>query len=423
MTLSTSSRRPVADAGALRADRSPQRPPVTASPVAGGPGDVASTAGPRRASRAAGTERDGYLDVLRTAALLQVFALRFSDAAWLPIIFPSTGLLFAIGGSLMASSLDRSPGRAGKVLRQRLRRLLPPLWMLGLVVIPLMVATGWQTTLEGTRAPGPSLLSWILPLTHPPDSDAGADTTAVLWFLRTYLWLMLMSPALLWLSRHWPRIMYLLPLVVLLLVDGSLIQLEGDVGESVLSVVTFVACWMLGFAHHDGSLRRVRMWKILAGGLLLCAAGVAWAVRYPVGNAALPNVSDIPVAEALFNLGFTMILLRLPTRLAVVERRPLLRAVFTGIDRRLLTMYLWSSIAMDLAMAALRRHLIPPPLVEGPWSPFVPVGVTLVVLAGFVVTLGWVEDIAMRRRPQVWPTSGRASRPRAYPRRAIAERG
>ena len=43
--------------------------------------------------------------------------------AWLPLVFPSMGVMFALAGSLMARSLKRP---AWSVIRGRLRRLLPP---------------------------------------------------------------------------------------------------------------------------------------------------------------------------------------------------------------------------------------------------------------------------------------------------------
>jgi hypothetical protein len=70
--------------------------------------------------------------------------------AWLTILLPAMGLMFALAGSLMAGSLDRTEPAA---VRRRLRRLLPPVWAFGAVSVALMMATGWRT------AP-PTALGW-----------------------------------------------------------------------------------------------------------------------------------------------------------------------------------------------------------------------------------------------------------------------
>ena len=42
--------------------------------------------------------------------------------------------------------------------------------------------------------------------------------------------------------------------------------MDGRSGDVLLSLGTFGACWMLGFAHHDGSLRRIPARTVVAGG-------------------------------------------------------------------------------------------------------------------------------------------------------------
>jgi peptidoglycan/LPS O-acetylase OafA/YrhL len=52
--------------------------------------------------------RDRYLDMLRAIALTRIVAYHtFSGVAWLTLIFPSMGVMFALAGSLMARSLER----------------------------------------------------------------------------------------------------------------------------------------------------------------------------------------------------------------------------------------------------------------------------------------------------------------------------
>lgn len=55
-------------------------------------------------------------------ALVRVVVFHLFGWAWLTVLFPSMGVMFALAGSLMARSLARP---AGGVIRSRLRRLLP----------------------------------------------------------------------------------------------------------------------------------------------------------------------------------------------------------------------------------------------------------------------------------------------------------
>ena len=79
--------------------------------------DVAPPPGPKRPGR------DRYLDLLRSIALVRVVAYHLFGWAWLTVLFPSMGVMFALAGSLMARSLSRP---AWGVIRGRVRRLLPP---------------------------------------------------------------------------------------------------------------------------------------------------------------------------------------------------------------------------------------------------------------------------------------------------------
>lgn len=364
---------------------------------------------PRRPAPADST-RNRYFDTLRATALLRVLLLHLFGWTWLPLVFPSMGVMFALAGSLMAGSLDRSQ-TSSTVIRRRLRRLLPPLWAFGAVLVPIMVVTGWTATTDGTQAPGVSLLSWAFPITEPPSSDFADDWTIPLWYLRTYLWLMLISPALLWLWRRWPRVMMTLPFLTLLLIAGGLVQAKGPIGEGLVSTLTYVTCWMIGFAHHDGKLQRLRMGSVLLIGALLAAAGVLVAVRYPLADYEGIAVGEIPVATALFSLGFSMVLMRLPLRFSAVNRIPVLRGLLDAVNRRAMTIYIWGNIAIWLALGAMDRFGVYEAL-PGPWWPLTSLALTLLVLGVVVLAIGWVEDLAARRRPQLIPVSRAGARQR-----------
>ena len=181
---------------------------------------------------------------------------------WLSYVFPAMGVMFALGGSLMAVSLRR--GGVVSTVRSRVRRLLPSMWALGVLVVPLSLWLMWRA--DATALPSADLLLWVLPMGQPGGGDQVLPATIVLWYLVTYLWLVLLSPLLLAAFRRWPLWTVLAPLAVLAATQLSGLDLASTAGDGWSNVATFGACWVLGFAHRDGLLRRlpVPVWLLSA---------------------------------------------------------------------------------------------------------------------------------------------------------------
>ncbi|WUP52890.1 acyltransferase [Micromonospora globbae] len=344
--------------------------------------------GPRTAAPA-GAGRDRWFDTLRTLALTRVIVYHMWGYAWLSFAFPAMGVMFALGGSLMARSLDRAPTRA---VNGRLRRLLPALWVFGAVLVPLMVWHGWSD-----RPAWPGLLTWLLPIAQPAGNAWAQDVTGVLWYLVTYLWLVLLSPALLGLYRRWPLPTVLLPLAAVVVLQTTSPPLSGQVNSVVTDLATFGACWLVGFAHRDGALHRVPLAALLAAAALCLGVGVGWTLTHPAGGF---DLNDIPLAQAFYSLGFVLVLLRARPPLGWLARaRPLDRLV-TWLNGRALTIYLWHNAAIAVCFAVGDR-------VDAWWLGRAGyLGVALVLLFVVVLLVGWVEDVSARRRPRLlgWPT-------------------
>lgn len=203
-------------------------PPLGAPQVAAPERGFAPSAGvapPAAAGAAAASGkrpgRDRYLDLLRSIALVRVVAYHLFGWAWLTVLFPSMGVMFALAGSLMARSLSRP---AWGVIRGRIRRLLPPLWVFSAVVLVLLFAGGWNLSEDpdhGGTWGLVEMINYIIPIGAPPfpwniGSKSGLleDTWAVqaagpLWYLRAYLWFVIASPLLLWAFRRapWPTLL------------------------------------------------------------------------------------------------------------------------------------------------------------------------------------------------------------------------
>ena len=357
------------------------------------------------------SERDRYIDVLRAAALVRVVTFHALGWAWLPLLFPSMGVMFALAGALAAGSLDRAAS-IGAFYRKRLRRLLLPFWGFGAVMVGLMLALGWQVSFDD----GSNSLTWrtawfwILPLSDPPASSQGYEWTTPLWYIRTYLWFVLLSPALLWLFRRWPLRVGAVPVVTMLLVSSGLLILEGRTSEIVVELCTYAGCWLLGIAHHDGLVRRLLLGRTLTGGVALMAAGAWYASSYQEQYGAT-SIDNIPLANMLYCFGAVLLLLRLYPRLTWLERVRPLDAVVGLLNQRAMTVYLWGNVAIAMAplvldLAGLGSYDTADVL--GTWVRY---GTAWGLIFGIVLLCGWIEDVAAGREVRILPRRLRGAGP------------
>ncbi|MFE4816341.1 acyltransferase family protein [Streptomyces sp. NPDC056704] len=369
--------------------------------------------------------RDRYLDLLRSVALVRVVVYHLFGWAWLTVLFPSMGVMFALAGSLMARSLGRP---ALGVIRGRIRRLLPPLWAFSVVALALMFAGGWNVLKDpdnGGTWGLVKLIDYVIPLGAPPfpwhvGSKSGLleDTWAVqaagpLWYLRAYLWFVIASPLLLWAFRRVPWATLLAPLALTAVLGTGLVTIPGETGNAISDFTVYGGCWVLGFAHHEGVLQQVPRYLAVSCSALLMAFGLWWASGHlgPDGW----DLNDIPLAQAAWSFGFVVILLQyspswqeLPGRLARWDK------LITLSNNRAVTIYLWHNM---LIMATV-------PIIDQAYSlPFMQsAGAVAALDSSYMVWMfllvwpligltilgfGWIEDIAAKRSPRLWPDGAR----------------
>lgn len=361
--------------------------------------------------------RDRYLDALRAISIVRVMVYHMFAIPWLSWAFPAMGVMFALGGSLMAASMQR---RAAQAVRARIRRLLPALWAMGLIAVPAMFWHGWTATGPNGRDLA-ALVFWVVPLGQPPGSAWAAHVTVVLWYLVAYLWLVLLSPAAWWLFRRRPLLTVLLPLALLALLklgpslgvtQLDLFALNRSAAAVVLHVATFGACWCTGFAHRTGALRRMRLPVLLAAAAGCIAAGAAWALLHH-GNTGAADLNGIPAAQALYCLGFVLLVLRAAPAMSWLPRARPLDALVTLLNARAVTIYLWHTVAIALCFPVGDQLHAWRAGRSGYFA------VALVLLALIVAALGWVEDLAAKRRPALLPI--RLHRPPALAHRDTAD--
>jgi peptidoglycan/LPS O-acetylase OafA/YrhL len=315
--------------------------------------------------------RDRYFDALRAAALVRVVVYHMFPFAWLGLLVPAMGVMFALGGSLMAASLDRSGGAPDRVVVNRLRRLLPAVWAFGALLVPAMLWHGWPDRPEWSH-----FLLWVVPLAQPPGTAWAIAATEVLWYLVTYLLLVLLSPVLLWVYRRWPLWTMLASLAALAVV--------AERGDALTDLATYAPCWIAGFAHRDGALRRLALPWLAALAAASLAGGLAWAVTR--------GAADDPIAQALYSLGAVLLLMRAAPRMDWLARlRPLDRFV-SAVNARAVTIYLWHNPAIAMCF------VVGDVLQVWRLGDAGYLAVAVLLITGAVVALGWIEGLSSRRR-------------------------
>ncbi|NEK59049.1 acyltransferase family protein [Geodermatophilus sabuli] len=347
-------------------------------------------------------QRDRYIDFLRAFALIRVMTYHTFGWAWLPLAFPSMGIMFALGGGLVAASLDRA-GSARAFLRKRVRRLLPPFWVFGAVMVAVMVALGWQVDSDlGQPFSWSTIWLWLLPLSDPPSSAQGFEWVVAVWYIRIYLWFLLLSPAMLWLFRRWPLRMMALPPVVLIVTVLGLVELGGRTYDNVVLLAAYACCWMLGFAHHDGKLRELPLKRTLLAGVALLGIGLWYALTHQEQYGTY-NIDDIPLANMPYCLGAVLILLRIYPRFTWLERLPTLGAVISLFNSRAMTIYLWGNFAIAMSPIVLGYSPLAQYDTDDARGMVVEYATAWTLVFVAVLAVGWVEDVGAGRRPRLLP--------------------
>ncbi|MDQ1028563.1 peptidoglycan/LPS O-acetylase OafA/YrhL [Streptomyces umbrinus] len=363
-----------------------------AKPRDGGPeAEPAPDARPKPAGR------DRYFDTLRAVALVRVVTYHTFGWAWAGMVFPSMGIMFALAGTLMAKSLERP---ALKVIRSRIRRLLPPFWFWGFFVVVAMLIHDWM--------PGWQIVYWIVPLGDPPGNAWGEQAWEILWYLRTYLWFVLLSPLLLRMFRLAPVAVLVLSLAPILVVHFLWEPPDDRFGSALTDLATFLFCWILGFAHRDGVLQRLKPFAVVV--LSLAAIGYAgWYAFTHQAETDSYDLDDIPLAQAFWSAGFVTLLMYAKAHFRIdfagLARFKRLDRIVTIFNARAVTLYLWHEIALILAVPLIDQFWNVPAFetylpLESQWFMF---GIGWILIAVFILLCGWVEDVAAKKKPRLLP--------------------
>ncbi|MGW4979428.1 acyltransferase family protein [Streptomyces mirabilis] len=362
-------------------------------PDAGEPESPAADPAPK----AKGTGRDRYFDALRAVALVRVVAYHTFGWAWAGLVFPSMGVMFALAGSLMAKSLERP---ALKVVKSRMRRLLPPFWFWGFFVVVAMLIHDWM--------PGWQIVFWIVPVGDPPGNQWGVQAWEILWYLRTYLWFVLMSPLLLKVFRKAPLPALLLSLAPILVFQYAWQPPDNRFGSGLTDFATFLFCWLVGFAHREGVLQRLKPALVILASLALLAYG-GWYAFAHQAEFGTYDLDEVPVAQTFWSAGFVTLLMYFKAYYNVdfawLARFKRLDRIVTIFNGRAVTIYLWHEIALVLAVPLIDQFWNVPAFekwlpLESQWFMF---GIGWVLIWVAIPLVGWVEDVAAKKKPKLLP--------------------
>ncbi|MFF3583216.1 acyltransferase family protein [Streptomyces mirabilis] len=362
-------------------------------PDAGEPESPAADPAPK----AKGTGRDRYFDALRAVALVRVVAYHTFGWAWAGLVFPSMGVMFALAGSLMAKSLERP---ALKVVKSRMRRLLPPFWFWGFFVVVAMLIHDWM--------PGWQIVFWIVPVGDPPGNQWGIQAWEILWYLRTYLWFVLMSPLLLKVFRKAPLPVLLLSLAPILVFQYAWQPPDNRFGSGLTDFATFLFCWLVGFAHREGVLQRLKPALVILASLALLAYG-GWYAFAHQAEFGTYDLDEVPVAQTFWSAGFVTLLMYFKAYYNVdfawLARFKRLDRIVTIFNGRAVTIYLWHEIALVLAVPLIDQFWKVPAFekwlpLESQWFMF---GIGWVLIWVAIPLVGWVEDVAAKKKPKLLP--------------------
>jgi len=357
-------------------------------------------------------DRDRFLDLVRVAAILRVLVVHgtaTTGTLWWPLpswILPGMPLVFFTAGALAAPSVLRH-GRV-RFHRDRFRRLLVPYWALlatGLVALTVGGAVwgGDRWTLRPQR-----LVDSVLPVVQPRLAPGLTDLGSHLWFVSTFLVLLLLAPALVDLHRRRPLLPALLCTVVFVVLNAG-DRLWTPVTIEILYVPMFGIFLCAGFGYADGSLvarpgRTVgprRPWlRPTTVAIVVAVAVVGGWTAYMRGTRDLNH--DL-VGHTCVAAGWLVLVLGLRSRIRRLGERA--SDLLDRITPRTLTLYLWSAPAGVLAWEAARRS-------TGSAHPVVVYVLGTAVLTGAALSLfGRLEDLAAGRRSG--PGDGRRAVPDA----------
>ena len=267
--------------------------------------------------------RDVALDGLRAIAILRVITWHASGWSWTTWIISSVPAMFVVTGALLARSLQKAS--AFHTLRKRFKRLLFPLWFYSLAVYLLSVYFQVRTS---------AVWTFFFPFSQPKSLIASQWFTSAMWYLRAYVWVLVLSPFIYALTRRFKSLIPIAGMIAVVALGVFNIDTAGF-GWAAGDIVLYSTCAAAGMAWLVNGRPSPRTLHVTA--IAFLAAAVAWLLfRQP-----LDGVVNNDHVLHLFVGGFwTALLLHFPMTLSSFSTT----AVSQFLNRYPLSIYLWHSM-------------------------------------------------------------------------------
>ena len=333
--------------------------------------------------------------MLRAIATLRVVLYHGTgDPRW--SWFAAMPVMFFVGGSLYAKSLDRRPGLV--LLKARLRRILIPFWgWAALVFVVYTVEGAWS------RVPWWGIFGFVMPIVPAAGAGArGSGTGAAhiaasqdllywtymgLWYITAYIIFMIIGIPLRRFQQRAPW--WCMGVLAAPVVLSALLR------QPIVGAPTFMLVfWILGYMYHDHRSSLPPVWVTATIAAVSAIAGIGYALAVHTGVRV--NIVNYPFV--LDSVGFAVVCLVLSSRslIAQVVRIHTVDVVVSWFQQRALTIYLWHPLALGIILWIHGRVSLEKSYLF-----------TLVELLPMTFVLatavGWLEDYAAGRRLQVLP--------------------
>jgi len=268
-------------------------------------------------------EREAALDGLRALAILRVITWHASGWSWTTWIISSVPAMFVVTGALLARSLQKAS--AFQTLRKRFKRLLLPLWFYSLTVYLLSAHFHVRTS---------AVWTFFLPFSQPTSLIASQWFTSAMWYLRAYVWVLVLAPFIYALTRRFKSLIPIAGIIAVVALGVLNIDTAGFgwAAGDVLLYSTCTAAGMVWLVNGRPSPRSLHFTAVL-----FLAGACGWLMyRQP-----LDGVVNNDHVLHLFVGGFwTAFLLHFPKTLSLFSTS----AVSRFLNKYPLSIYLWHSM-------------------------------------------------------------------------------
>ena len=342
--------------------------------------------------------RDGFLDTVRTIALIRVILWHAFGIPWISWFIATMPTMFFIAGSLLASTLDRKPLQV--MYRARLKRLLVPYWFFAGCVLSFLATIHLMNPRLETALRVDQILPWLLPFTDPTASlwEAGWASSP-LWYLRAYLWLLVLSPILRAAVRRF-GVFSLLPAlfsagaIEYWLHNPDLIGANPGTWTWMLGELALYSFFlMLGFLHYDGAFERQNRVEQIEWALIGIVGCVVW---WSVLPAPTGIINHSFVGLLFIGIFWLSVFLLLRPILSKGTENAISGPIVYLFNRRAMSIYLWHSPSIALGYWLIDT-LAPEAHVTAVLVP------TALVLYAAILATGWIEDVSAGKSPELWP--------------------